>query len=221
MFIFWLDPLIVFCRWRISATNQLRLQWSFQHVHLSFSVCLLIFTSPAQSIFAPFLSQRSEVFSRKDTPSRFRFFPVRDIPLRFISAFKIEISQRLLVELVCFLDKHYDRFMIHQIPIYRPPIFFGLLLAKKMSDFSESKAYIFEHGLYSKLADADVFALIDGIPFPWAVDVVFFCQKLSATFCQNKWNFFLKHLSYRLSTAFVNLDTIFSRRIGSIWLVIA
>ena len=32
-----------------------------------------------------FLGERSEAFSRMDASKWFRFFPVRDIPLRFIS----------------------------------------------------------------------------------------------------------------------------------------
>ena len=32
-----------------------------------------------------FLGERSEAYSHKDTSKWFRFFPVRDIPLRFIS----------------------------------------------------------------------------------------------------------------------------------------
>ena len=32
-----------------------------------------------------FLGERSEAYSHKDTSKWFRFFPVREIPLRFIS----------------------------------------------------------------------------------------------------------------------------------------
>ena len=61
-------------------------------------------------------------------------FPVRDIPLRFIS-----------LNIVCsapmgridpFLSKRYDRFMIYRIPsFWRPKVLYGLLSSKKERKF--------------------------------------------------------------------------------------
>ena len=75
------------------------------------------------------LGEWSEASSHKDTSKWFRLFPVRDIPLRFISLnvfFSAPIGR-----IYPLLYKLYDGFTVYRIPKFQPPIFFGELLAKK------------------------------------------------------------------------------------------
>ena len=82
-----------------------------------------------------FLGERSEDFSHKDTSDLFRFYPVRDIPLHFISLYvvsRIPIGRIYPIfpeTLRRVRDLFYSKFRT-------PRIFFGEFLAIKFSIFT-------------------------------------------------------------------------------------
>ena len=80
-----------------------------------------------------FLGERSEAYSQKDTSKWFRFFPVRDIPLRFIS---LNVIFSAPISRICpILYKHYDGFTIYHIPNFRPLKFFRRVSSDKNFNF--------------------------------------------------------------------------------------
>ena len=110
------------------------------------------------------------------------FFPVRDIPLRFIS---LNFHGTCWSDLThfCISTTTSSRFITFQISWGR--IFFWRVI--QSSDFLEGKGYIFESCFYSKLGNANVFALIDGTPSSWAAYLDISCQIVfSASFRAKK-----------------------------------
>ena len=116
------------------------------------------------------------------------FFPVRDIPLRFISLNRIfsapigRIYPIFVQTLRRVHDISYSRFAAAEN-------FFGESLAKEKSIFGfflKRKGYIFECCLCSKLGDPNIFALVDGKPFRRVTCCYIFAEFFSTSFCQEK-----------------------------------
>ena len=80
---------------------------------------LILGCSRYLELLSAFLGERSEAYLHKNTSERFRFLPVRDIPLRFIS-FNL-FFWALIGGFIRFLYKQYDGFTIYHIANFRRP----------------------------------------------------------------------------------------------------
>ena len=114
-------------------------------------------------MMAQFLSERSEAYSHKDMSEWFRFVPVRDNHLRFISYFLGSYWSDLSDFFINTTTG--SRSIIFRISSRRIFIFDELLAMKSsiFLTFLEGKGYVSESCMYRKLAN--VFAIIDGTPF--------------------------------------------------------
>ena len=137
------------------------------------------------------LDERSEGYSHKDTSKRFRFFPVRDIPLRFNSLNLIFLAPngRIYPIFVETLQRVHD---LSNSKIPAAEISFGELLAKKVqfSDFLEGKGYflspVFTVSLKTRIFLHKSMERLTGLKWHFFTKIFF-----GSVFVKKSWNFWI------------------------------